>query len=540
MPTKNIKLKQWGRKEAWKVEDFNSALTQIDEEVSERGTNVNWFKKSDSSGLNNDLVTYINKEITNNPDIYHMPFGNITVNIPAGEYTVTDINLLKTTLKRVRGLNLRGTGREVTRIIFKPSANNQYLFNNNDCWLHIHFEDMTFFGDLSKNANFMLSTGAGGAQNYTFSRVNFRNWNWVCKLEGTDNNSEFTFFHCGFYGTIRKVLFVEDQNGSDQFLNYNFFACQYEVEEGDFIDMAKGGNINIWGGSFIHIGANGGTFFKLLGKTHSLGVTRFLCIGARFEHRTVNSKLIRCEWDKGNVSFISCDCSSQALNVSPNSKIATFVSENVDMPIINFDNCTLMGTHQFQYYAASAQKQPRITYENCDILNHQTIGTFIELSAPDNNASKGAQPTIHFKNCRAKDSRRGNVWDCDYNFQNSYTGITQKRIVSLKNADGKFPYQLSPLVDCYLPLGSIITNIRLYSPAGAVTENTDATFTVQTTESTPTVLGIVNALDHSLGFDLNQPLLFSCDSEAKRHIQLVATNVAQANGQALCLIEYIG
>ena len=61
-------------------------------------------------------------------------------------------------------------------------------------------------------------------------------------------------------------------------------------------------------GKILHIdgdseNARGGTFFNFPLNTHPFGVERLLVIGARFELRNRNSKLIHCEWNKGNVSF---------------------------------------------------------------------------------------------------------------------------------------------------------------------------------------------------------------------------------------------
>lgn len=42
LETINMGLKQWGRSSPWKIEDFNTALSQIDHEITQRGVNIRW------------------------------------------------------------------------------------------------------------------------------------------------------------------------------------------------------------------------------------------------------------------------------------------------------------------------------------------------------------------------------------------------------------------------------------------------------------------------------------------------------------------
>jgi hypothetical protein len=491
-----------------------------------------------------DLVEYVNSKI-NDEGYFSNSQGNVSIFLPSGTYVVKqNAQLLSSTQLRVKGLNIKGSGRDITRIVFQPNADDTYLFYNNDKWLHVNFEDITFIGQYpTYSTNFMYSKSDGGAQNYTFSRCNFRNFNYGFLLTGSNNNSEFTFFHCGFYGTWNKVLHVPNTDSSDQFLNYNFFACQFEVSEGNFIDMYRGGNVNIWGGSFIHYGENGGTFFNFpYVSGHSYGTERFLCVGARFEHRVSTSKLIDCAWLSGTVAFISCDCSSQASQSGATDWItARFVSANVSMPSIKFDGCRLMGKHEYAYAVNSWSRPHSVVYENCVFTRVTKPSDFIVYTYYDTGNNYGGRPLITFRNCYSQADPTGSAaWNSDYGFDWPYNAQLTKKLLSITRATGGFPVN-EGYVDCYLPLDAIITDIRLYSPAGAVTEGNDATFTVQTTETTPTVLATVTATVHSDGFDSDTPMFFRCDTEEKRHIQLVAgSNVEQTNWPALCLIEYIG
>lgn len=532
---------------------YSSLKARIDAEQNKIGivqkNKVNVLSKgADATGVQNstqafkDAITEVQSKITNDANIFTSNLeGNAVIELPAGTFLISDDNpqLLSATASRTRGLVIKGAGRGVTKVLFKPTVSNGYLFYNNDKWLSIHFEGITFIGDFTKSTNFMRSYSTGGAQNYTFDKCDFFDFQYGYKLEGTNVNSEMTWFHCGFYYNWGKVIYAESTTASDQFLNYNFYSCQFEAAQGDFLHFDKGGNINIWGGSFIHTSATAGTFFRLKSGAHAYGVQRFLCIGARFEHKYNASALIECDWNDGVVSFINCDSSSQTgITGASTMHIAKFTSSNQKMPSIKFDNCSLMGQHEYVYNSSSYNYPHNVVYENCEFTNATKRSDFVVYTALGTNS--GGQPTINFRNCRGILNDRTQVWEGVYNFDKSSTAIISKKIVSIKDANSKFPIN-GGTVEVYLPLNAIITKITLYSPSGAVSEVDAATFSVQTFEATPTTLATITATNHSQGFTLHQDTFFVCNADDKRHLKLVAgSDVSQYNGSALCLIEYIG
>lgn len=551
--TDNLKMSVNAGDESLKINEIKNNFQKIDKEFESRGSNIEWFS-ADKTGMTNstqafiDLEAFIQSRITNNVSEITNPQGNTVIDLPAGTYVVSSSNpkiLGNSNTKRARGLAFRGSGRGITRILFKPnSGTNGYLFYNNDKWLHIHFEGITFVGDYEKQTNFMYSYSKGGAQNYTFDKCDFINFNYGWKLEGLNTNSEFTWFHCGFYGKWNKTIYSESTTANDQFLNYNFFACQYEASRGDFLHFEKGGNINIWGGSFINTDSNGGntTFFKLLGASHVSGVQRFLCIGARFETKYGLAKLIECEWADGAVSFISCDCDSQQYNNGSHQWVtALFKSTNVKMPIIKFDGCTLMGQHQYYYTGNSWAFPHNIIYENCQIAKHTRPKDFISYVSTNSLGNLGGQPQIKFRNCRGLNDSPKNIWECTLGYERANVGIVQKKIISVKGPNGRFPYLGNQNSEIILPINSIITQVRLYSPANAVTEDTPATFTLKTAEANPTILAVADVARHKFGFNVTAELFFVCDTDDKCNIIISSSNgVKQSNPSALCLIEYIG
>ncbi|MBP1993965.1 glycosyl hydrolase family 28-related protein [Paenibacillus eucommiae] len=467
--------------------------------------------------------------------------GRMKLEIPIGCYVITkpEVFMRSTYRTRTVGFAVSGAGRGLTQIYYKNTRPNMYLLYNNDAWLSIVFSDIEFTSSNGNN-NFMLSVSSGGAQNYVFERCSWNGyWNYIFHLNGSDNNSEMTWFHCNFNGVINKGVYVPSVNASDQFLNYNFFACNFEVSEGDFLHFEKGGNINIWGGSLIHYGENAGTFFRLYVNPHSYGVQRFLCVGARFEHRNATSKLINCEWNDGAVSFINCDMSSASYMVSPKNVNSLFTSGNQKMPSIKFDNCMLMGRHEFRYNVNSWNSPHNVIYENCEFSQAQGASDFIQYTNLSGNA--GGQPQIKFSNCRSQGADATSVFfDTDYGFNKNNRAQLTKKLVSIKNADGNFP-RAGGSETFYLPLGAIVMNIKLLSPAGSVSSSSAADYKVQTSEAVPTILASVSGTPAKNGFNVNQDLYFVCDTASKRQLKLVAgARVDQFNSNAYCLVEYIG
>ncbi|XID92848.1 glycosyl hydrolase family 28-related protein [Paenibacillaceae bacterium WGS1546] len=473
--------------------------------------------------------------------------GAVTVYVPAGSYVIRKPEALirGSYANRTVGLCIQGAGAGLTQILFQPGAAGGPLMKNNDAWLLLTISDMTFDSN-SANGTFIESYSTGGAQKYNLERCAFTGtWKYGLYLRGTNNNSEFSFYDCNWSGSCQKMLYV-DAGGSDQFVNYNFFACNFEMAEGDFIHLEKGGNVNIWGGSFIHYG-NGGVFFRLLGESHFYGTERFLCAGTRVEHRVANSQLIECTWPGGAVTFLNVDATS-SMHLRPYGlQTALFKSSNSEMPSIKFDNCRLIGSHTYSYLVNSWSKRHNVVYDNCTFEQHATADTFLRIVSEDKSANKGGAPVVHFRNCRGAGGNGAawRLWDCDYGYSTAALGTTAKKIVSVKNPDGSLPYNRAPRIEFELPPGAIVTGIRLYWPANAVSSQNKAWgFAVKTGESNPTVLAQAsgdNKTPLASGFNVFSELFFPCDTNAKRRLVLESNSrVDLVESRALCLIEYIG
>lgn len=500
-----------------------------------------WGAKGD--GITDDTVAFIATIATAEsaaviaPDGLSNKRGKIKIFIPAGSYLITSAEALMRSsyTQGTYGMDIQGAGRGITGIVFHPTTPG-YLMNNNNAWLGITVSDIEFICN-DANSSFMRSYSTGSGQNYVFDRCSWRGtWKYGVYLEGTNTNSEMTWYACKMTGTWTKYIYSPSATGSDQFLNYNFFATDFEGV-GDFLHFDKGGNINVWGGSYIHTNIAAGAFFRLKGNSHAYGVQRFLCIGARFEHRFTTSMLVDCEWNDGTVAFINCDMGSQSPIPGAGTMVsAQFNSVNQKMPDIKFDNCVLMGQHRYIWGSNSFLSPHNVKYENCEVTNFNKPSDFIVFSGSTN---FGGRPVIKFRNCRGTSDLQTYIWECDYNFNGSMIGETSKKIISLRNVNGALPGASDGTIQVFLPLNVIVTRVTLYSLAGGAPNSNAASFTVQSSEGTPTVLGTVSVANYQTGFNSNTDNFFVCNSDAKRQIVLTTT-ATQGNGNGYCLIEYLG
>jgi|GEM_PF-1059301 len=469
--------------------------------------------------------------------------GRARLYVPEGCYVVAEPESLlsRDAAGRALGLVIQGAGRGLTQIYYRNSRPGRYLMYNRDSWMGMTVADIEFVSDQPVN-NFLYSYSEGGAQNATFERCMWTGkWNDVFRLEGTNNNSEMTWYHCNFNGSFRTGVYVPAAEGSDQFLNYNFFACQFEAAEGDYLVFEKGGNINVWGGSLIHYGEHkGGTFFRLLGGSHAMGVQRFLCAGARFEHRNADSRLIECEWNDGTVTFLSCDMSSQAFRLEPFVN-AVFRSINEKMPAVAFIGCLLMGRHEYRYLVDSWRAQHQIVYENCEFAHALGADDFIVYTPESRDDQAGGRPPVVFRHCRSlSGGAETSFFDSDYGARFGSRALLTPKLLSVKDPRGSLP-AAGEAETFRLPLGAVVLNVKFWCAPGAAHAEGAADYWIETDEPQPRRLASVFAARAADGFEADVNLIFECDDPARTAFRLRAgPNTAYPNRAACCLIQYIG
>lgn len=484
--------------------------------------------------------------------------GTKIIQLPAGTFRVTSAEALMSDLgiAKTWGLTIRGAGRHMTHIVFEPGSAGQYLMYNNDDWLHVTFEDLTFHGSTAGGftGSFMRSVSAGNAQNYVFNRVNWTGvWTYGIDLQGTNNNSEMSWFHCGIYDDWTAYLYSSSSvaAGGDNFLNYNFFACQVEYRIGNFVDLYVGGNINMWGGSLIHTGtsASAQTFFNFPKGDHAPGAERLLVSGVRVEHRHTASKLINSAWKRGIITFLACSFDNQNASFAGSDTMITakFTVDggagNNNMSLIEWIGCSLQGKHQYEFEVDSNLRRRRIVYRDCEIASWSSAHDFIDIVNIGATTNLGFAPWVLFENCRSGVSTSGQIaypFDCTVNWQASIGGQPKQYQVSAKKAVGGLPVQADAAVDVWLPLNAVITGVRFYMPATGASTSTTWAYTLATSEGSPTTIATAAAGTQWLnGFNINVDTWFMCDSDAKRHITLAAANITEQSASAICLITYL-
>lgn len=484
------------------------------------------------------------------PSVNSNQMGTKIYDIPAGTYVVTSPGALMSDLgiPRTMGLTIRGAGRNLTNIVFSPGTANQYLMNNNEDWGHITFEDLTFVSTVP-TASFMRSYSDGGPQNYIFNRVTWDGtWKYGVHMIGTNVNSEMTWYSCGIYGNWTAFLY-SGTDGSDQFLNYNFYATNCETATGNFIDMATGGDINIWGGSWIHIGnstesaSSQQTFLKLRGGDHASGVQRVFVCGTRIEHRHVNSTIIDCEWKRGSVLMESIDSEShQDLLTNPNNIVAAKFGVNGDTtPIITWQSCMLMGRHQYSYDNNVWQYGRRIVYRDCEIDGYVRAEDFLIITPTGSPANVGGRPVPVFTGCRTRNAGTSaylEPFDCSPGWNLATNGVPQQLSVTIKLPNSQVPRVGDATWQVNLPLGAIITKVRCGKPAGGSSTSTTYQYALRDADSN-LIATASGAAAWNAGFVYaSSDLGHICSTDNRRSLTLTATGVSEGSTSMYFIIDY--
>ncbi|WP_043982287.1 hypothetical protein [Priestia megaterium] len=470
---------------------------------------------------------------------------SLVLTLPPGVFKITSGSLFNEPIVRRIGLTIKGSGRGTTTVVYEPNAMDAspYLFDLDDFIIGLTMEDITFVGHISKS--FMCSTSRGGNQLFNWRNCSWNNWDNTHVLEGTNNNSEMTWHECTWNGLINRGLYIPEANSSDQFLNYDFYSCNFEVQNGTFIEAWKGGCFRVFNGSVIQISDTADKpFYKLRGASHWRGTEHFYNVGTRYEHRGGNSQLIDSEWGGGSITFDSINTHTNDDSQTAWAKIrATFRSLNTLMPIITFRDCTLGGKHKYIYGNATYTKDPIVNYERCHMVairDSNNIDQFLVMEADNGHLLQGGIIVVNFKNCRGSDSQDILI-NTAYNKNKNSRAVSSRTEVFLKGNDGQsFSQQGKRTIN--LPLGSIIRKVEMYSPVRSdITGGRTLDFRVQTNEATPTILAQKLGGQLGDGFYITQSMFFVCDTHEKRKITVGDYNslgLDRKHGDMFIVIEY--
>lgn len=478
-----------------------------------------------------------------NPEYAGSKIINFEVFIPAGDYLITEAQSLmdSTFTVVVENLKFVGAGYGATQIIYDPAVAGP-LFYNNNAHLNYGFENIRFTGK-SATSDLLYSNSTAQAKSAKFIHCHFSgNWRYGVHLVGTNTNSEYSFDNCRWDGDWTAFLYTPEDGASNQFLNYWFNNPIYWSNSSPMVTMNVGGHIKIIGGDFSGFQPESETYLFNIGSdaTAGDGVQTFEIYGTRFELKNDDAKFLYCSWDYGAITLVGCDFSSQKTARTNTAPMAKFRIINNDGPMIGFYNSQLIGVIEFTYASDTYKYPKRILFENCDFVEASNFEDAFSFSS-ELASNHGGKPVIRLRNCRCRNIENIAA-DADINWQINTGATTSRKIISMKTVPGNLPSAaLYPTVDAILPLNAVILSIRLYVPAGDVAESDSATFTVQTTESVPTVLFTKTIADFSAGTDTETAQFTVLDTPDKAHIQLIAdADVGSQSTHGLCLVEYIG
>jgi hypothetical protein len=472
------------------------------------------------------------------------PYGTLTIALPPGDHVITDLGGLlgqEAMTGKISGLRFVGAGKGITNVIFKPTAAGDLCVN--DYWQNLQFENIAFHA-ATAGCTFMHSYGNNGAQRYTFINCTWNKFKYAFYLEGGNNNSEYSFYGCATNnieatGAVMRI----PSTGSDQFLNYYFFGFTHTSSDAPIIDADMGGHFKFYGCDVSNWGAGltaPGQLFKLNGQAHALGTCSLRVDGLRCEAKNPDAGLLYSQWPYGNVTFTAVDWTSQAFAQTYNDIIyINYV--NVDGPTYTFKDSYFVGGVNVAFQASDYLSRHKIVFEDCQWRQRNRPTDVVTYAGQVGNDYH--KPPVEFVRCRggSGDPFSANgaaVWDATVGYTGDLLQALTPRCVSVRTNRG-MP-NASSIVKVQLPVGALVTSFEALSPAGAVTEADGGTWTLATTEGSPTTVATATVAGAmSAGFDAATvlPVPFACDTDQRATLTVTPSNVTQANPGGLILIR---
>lgn len=314
---------------------------------------------------------------------------------PAGIYRVTKADVLlpkgpDTAKTKINGYVIEGQGKRSSEILFDAAPSGGDAFANNLLTAYGRLRQLRVreisFRAARPGLNWIYcwaSVAGGTNQDFAFDDVEWRGpWNRVIGLDGpadSNLNSEWAFNRCHLANDV--VLgdaflhsgMTPTHSQQDQFLNFWFRDCKFEYQSGTLLRFARGGYINVYGGSWIQCNETQdipSVFFDLPPGPHNNTVKTLIVMGVRFELRHAKSKLMNCGWDaaNANLTFISCTDAARSFqsHIGPPSIPVTYRPRGGDMPYVKWQSCQLMGRHE----SFATVNRERLVFEQCHTFNY--------------------------------------------------------------------------------------------------------------------------------------------------------------------------
>jgi hypothetical protein len=431
---------------------------------------------------------------------------------------------------KISGLRIVGMGSGITNIIFNPSVAGDLC--QNDYWLNLQFEGIGFYAAIP-GCTFMHSNTTHSAQRYKFIGCSFKNWKYAFYLEGNNINADGAFLRI-------------PSSGSDQFLNYWFYGCTYWSTDAPFIWADKGGHFKIYGLDCSAWG-DGQTstqyLFRLNGNNHARGVCTMIVDGLRVEAKSQYGALLFSQWPHGNITFRGVDWSSQA-SVITYGDIIQISMVNVNGAQLTFKDCCLAGGVNVAFCGNDWTYSHRIIFEDCYWLQKNSPSDVVTYDTSNAGVNSLTTPPVEFRRCRGETATNifnttgAAVWDAVVGYRGDTLQSLVLRCVSVRGVYGT-PSD-GTILRIILPINALITEFQAMSPSGAVGEGDGGSWTLATTDATPTTIASATVSGAmSAGFNVTTTLTipFQCDTAARAKLTITPSNVGQNNSKALLLIK---
>lgn len=309
-------------------------------------------------------------------------------------------------------------------------------------------------------------------------------------------------------------------SATDQFLNFSFRDCKYNpgASNAPWVNVSKGGHI-VFSGTTDISGWQPTVdtyLINTLGFSHARGVQNLLINKLRVEYLSSHGLLWHNQWpgSGANCTLNNIDETStlQAANIS---HVLVELS-NSSGPNIVYDNCSFQGQHTYSFGSNNFTTQNSIQYRACNFLHYPNAKAFI-VSVGAVNSGGIAAPSFDIA-CRGTDPQE--IFFTDLNWQSSSFGLTTSKWVNMVDANSKLPGG-GANVQRKLPPNSVIQSVYLNKSASADTG--PYSWTLQTTETTPTVLAVFSGANAGLAINQTVGASLTLDTDAKRTLQLIDT-----------------
>gem|GEM_PF-3726013 len=331
---------------------------------------------------------------------------------------------------RFQNLVVNGNG---ATIVFEGFEGNCLELNDN--LVNVDFYNISFLSmddTTSANRTLFKNTSYGGTQSVKFHQCTFYGGvKYAFDLFGGDVNSEMVFNQCSMSGNWDSFLHIGETNTSDQFLNYWFNNCRYWCSA-NFITAYKGGHFKLNHCDISGFSPTTDTYlFKLMGGSHSYGVTTFIDDGTRYELKSSHAKVLWCEWDTARISFENVDMGSNAFNVIPRESVFyLYNASNGSNSNYSFENCVLLG--KFLIGNGNLSQYNNLYLKECLLLGDSNTTTVTDIFT----YKKGTNPSEFFKVNLINTKYRDEIYNTILNRLDSSYSLLKQNIFLKQNPYG--------------------------------------------------------------------------------------------------------